>query len=99
MIVLQPFTTSFPGSAWERNAPEAPPQHKQAEPAVHWVTRQSLVTSMLRCAIRSLLVGAFMLAIAFTTASTSHAQDAVTDLTQLAERTIDIQLTLSLIHI
>ena len=47
---------SFPGSAWERTAFEAQPRHveaadrrcdadKQAEPAIHWVPRQSLGTS------------------------------------------------------
>ena len=30
---------SFPGSAWERTAPEALPRHEQAEPAIHGVPR------------------------------------------------------------
>src|SRR5438105_2553110 len=40
---LSPFLrTSFPGSAWERTVPEAPP--REAEPPRQWVPRQSLGT-------------------------------------------------------
>ena len=38
---------SFPGSAWERDALEAPPptgSGREAEPRMHCVTRRSLVT-------------------------------------------------------
>ena len=57
---------SFPGSAWERTAPEALPRFsmlakhvcltsRQAEPASQWVPRQSLGTSWWRSA-RSVLM-------------------------------------------
>src|SRR6266446_3080931 len=40
---LRTSCTSFPGSAWERTVPEAPP--RKAEPPSQWVPRQSLGTS------------------------------------------------------
>ena len=54
-----PRTRSFPGSAWERTVLEAlPPADddqttiRQAEPAIHWVPRQSLGTRWW-CSARS----------------------------------------------
>src|SRR5207244_10087584 len=42
MTIIAKIAFSFPGSAWERTAREAPP--REAEPRVHWVPRQSLGT-------------------------------------------------------
>ena len=49
---------SFPGSAWERTAPEALPRvtAPQAEPARQWVPRQSLGTSAWNIAVVMLVL-------------------------------------------